>query len=389
MLLMEVFMENSLEKQNEMIMKLLHYFITEKNYNPIILQGAENEIWLENLASDYKIVRIVSNHIHNNEQLTFDIFKTKRVVKKIKKQTCSFNMNVLSIFMDLGENVHLENIKKKNLYFVNLEDEQDLGKYDFITKSFPDITKKLIMNEKGMQLYLKLTKDINVKNQKTNREVEDVFKEKNPIITRILIAFNIMIYLYMVLTGNGQSFMAKFAVFGPYIKFGQYYRLLTGAFIHANIFHLLFNCYALYIIGSQVESYLGKAKYTFIYLISAISSSLLSMLFAGGNYYSVGASGAIFGLMGALLYFGYYYRVYLGNVLKSQIIPLILINLIIGFVSPGIDNFGHIGGLIAGILSTYAVGVKYKTGIFEKTNGWILLIIYFAFLIYMAFSYAM
>lgn len=382
-------MENSLEKQNEMIMKLLHYFITEKNYNPIILQGAENEIWLENLESDYKIVRIVSNHIHNNEQLTFDIFKTKRVVKKIKKQTFSFNMNVLSIFTDLGENVHLENGKNKNLYFVNLEDEKDLNKYDFVTKSFPDITKKLVMNEKGMQLYLKLTKDINVKNQKTNREVEDVFKEKNPIITRILVAVNIMIYLYMVLTGNSELFTAKFAVFGPYVQFGEYYRLITGAFIHSDIFHLLFNCYALYIIGSQVETYLGKFKYTFIYFLSAISSSLLSMLFARGNYYSVGASGAIFGLMGALLYFGYYYRVYLGNVLKSQIIPLIIINLIIGFVSPGIDNFGHIGGLIGGVLTTYAVGVKYKTGSFEKINGWILLFIYFIFLIYMAFSYAM
>lgn len=382
-------MDNSLEKQNEIIMKLLHYFITEKNYNPIILQGAENEIWLENLSSDYKIVRIVSGHIHNNEQLTFDIFKTKRVVKKIKKQTFSLNMNVLSFFTDLGENVHLENVKKNHMYFVNVSDEKDLNKYDFVLKSFPDITKKLVMNEKGMQLYLKITRDINVKNQRTNREVEDVFKEKTPIVTRILVALNIMIYFYMVLTGNSELFTARFALFGPYVQLGQYYRLFTAAFLHADIFHLLFNCYALYIIGSQVESYLGKFKYIVIYIISIFSSSLLSMLFAGGNYFSVGASGAIFGLMGALLYFGYYYRVYLGNVLKSQIIPLIVINLIIGFVAPDIDNFGHIGGLIGGILATYAVGIKYKTRSFEKINGWILLFIYFAFLIFMAFSYAM
>ncbi len=382
-------MDNSLEKQNEIIMKLLHYFITEKNYNPIILQGAENEIWLENLSSDYKIVRIVSGHIHNNEQLTFDIFKTKRVVKKIKKQTFSLNMNVLSFFTDLGENVHLENVKKNHMYFVNVSDEKNLNKYDFVLKSFPDITKKLVMNEKGMQLYLKITRDINVKNQRTNREVEDVFKEKTPIVTRVLVALNIMIYFYMVLTGNSELFTARFALFGPYVQLGQYYRLFTAAFLHADIFHLLFNCYALYIIGSQVESYLGKFKYIVIYIISIFSSSLLSMLFAGGNYFSVGASGAIFGLMGALLYFGYYYRVYLGNVLKSQIIPLIVINLIIGFVAPDIDNFGHIGGLIGGILATYAVGIKYKTGSFEKINGWILLFIYFAFLIFMAFSYAM
>ena len=381
-------MDESLEKQNEMIMKLLHYFITEKNYNPIILQGADNEIWLENLDSDYKIVRIVANHIHNNEQLTFDIFKTKRVVKKIKKQTCSFNINVLSIFTDLGENVDLTQTKNHNMAFVNLKEEQDLKKYDFVTKAFPDITKKLVMNEKGMQLYLKLTKDINDKNQKTNREVEDVFKKKNPIVTRILVAINIIIYLFMLLTNNADLFTARFAVYGPYIQAGEYYRLITGAFLHADIFHLLFNCYALYIIGSQVENFLGKFKYLIIYFISAFTSSLLSMIFAGSSSYSVGASGAIFGLMGALLYFGYYYRVYLGNILKSQIIPLIVINLVIGFASPDIDNFGHIGGLLGGILSTYAVGVKYKSGTFEKANGWILLLIFIAFLLFMAFSYA-
>lgn len=381
-------MDESLEKQNEIIMKLLHYFITEKNYNPIILQGADNEIWLENMESDYKIVRIVANHIHNNEQLTFDIFKTKRVVKKIKKQTCTLNINVLSIFTDLGDNVDLDHIKKGHMFFVNLEDEKDLNKYDFVTKVFPDITKKLVMNEKGMQLYLKLTKDINKKNQQTNKEVEDIFKKKNPIITRVLVALNIMIYLYMLLSGNSDTFIAKYAVYGPYIQAGEYYRLLTGAFIHANIFHLLFNCYALYIIGSQVESFLGKVKYIFIYILSAITSSLLSMILSGTSSYSVGASGAIFGLLGALFYFGYYYRVYLGNVLKSQIIPLIVINLLIGFITPGIDNYGHIGGLIGGVLSTYAVGVKYKSGSFEKVNGWIMLLIYVGFLLFMAFSYA-
>ena len=83
-----------------------------------------------------------------------------------------------------------------------------------------------------------------------------------------------------------------------------------------------------------------------------------------------------------------------GKILKfkinsfSQIIPLIVINLVIGFASPDIDNFGHIGGLLGGILSTYAVGVKYKSGTFEKANGWILLLIFIAFLLFMAFSYA-
>ena len=99
--------EMMLDEKNVLAMKLLHYFITERNYNPIILQGVENEIWLENLNEDCKVIRIVSNYIHNKEQLDFDTFKTKKILSKIKKKTFSLNMNVLSIFLDLSENVDL------------------------------------------------------------------------------------------------------------------------------------------------------------------------------------------------------------------------------------------------------------------------------------------
>ena len=110
---------------------------------------------------------------------------------------------------------------------------------------------------------------------------------------------------------------------------------------------------------------------------------MLSIFFSNG--YSIGASGAIFGLMGALLYFGYHYRVYLDSVVKSQIIPLIVLNLLIGFTSTGIDNWAHIGGLVGGILATMAVGVKYKSTKFEMINGAIMYLIFVGFLGYMVF----
>ena len=116
-----------------------------------------------------------------------------------------------------------------------------------------------------------------------------------------------------------------------------------------------------------------------------MTASLFSMIFNSNP--SIGASGAIFGLMGALVYFGYHYRVYLGNVLKSQIIPLILFNLLIGALSTGIDNFAHIGGLIGGLLITSALGIKYKSSTSQMVNGWILSAIYLGFIIFMAFFY--
>ena len=121
-------------------------------------------------------------------------------------------------------------------------------------------------------------------------------------------------------------------------------------------------------------------------MVAGISGALCSMMF-GGNSASIGASGAIFGLMGALVYFGYHYRVYLGNVVKSQIIPLILLNLIFGFTMTGIDNFAHIGGLIGGTLMSIALGVKDKSSWFERINGWIITIIFLVFSVYMAFVY--
>ena len=379
--------EMMLDNKNTITMKLLHYFITEKNYNPIILQGVEDEIWLENLEEDYKVIRIVSSYIHNNEQFNFDKFKTKRIMKKIKKKTLSLNMNVFSIFLNLGDNVTEMTNENANAICVKIEAESDFGKSEIIKKAFPDLDKKLKFTEQGMELFMKITGDINKHNREDASRIEKVFKQKIPVITYILIAINIVVYVFGIFFTNYDAYISVFGIHGDSIRAGQIYRLLTGIFIHSSITHIAFNCYALYVIGSQLESFFGKWKYTIIYLFSGLIGGLFSMTF-GGNYISVGASGAIFGLMGSLLYFGYHYRVYLGNVVKSQILPLVLTNLLIGFIVPGIDNYAHIGGLIGGALITIALGVKDKSTAFEKINGFIVAAIFLAFTLYMAFVYA-
>ena len=374
-----------LDDKNMIVMKLLHYFITEKNYNPIILQGAENEIWLENMDEDYKIVRIVSNYIHNDEQFKFDVFKTKRIVKKIKKKTFSLNMNTLSFFLDLGENVNLTS--SKDLECIKVEDESDIKKSDIVKSVFPDLSKKLKFSEEGVQLFIKITNDINSHNKEDAEKVDEVFKIKYPIVTYLLVILNILLYFVPILTNTYDDIINNFCIYPLAIRNGQIYRLLTGTFLHANIIHLGFNCYALYVIGTQLESFLGKLKYLGVYLFSALTGSLLSMLFLG-NGASIGASGAIFGLMGSLVYFGYHYRVYLGTALKSQIIPLIVINLLLGFMLNDVDIAAHIGGLIGGYLITMGLGLKYKSSWFEKLNGFIVSIVYLVFLVAMAFIYA-
>ena len=379
--------EITLDDKNVLTMKLLHYFITEKNYNPIILQGVDNEIWLENLDEDCEVIRIVSGYIHNDEQFNFDVFKTKRIVKKIKKKTFSFHMNVMSIFLDMGDNVTKEINEDPRLLAINVKEEKDILNSDIIKNKFPDLGKKMKYSEDGFELFAKITSDINEHNKKDATRLESVFKDKGPYITYFILALNIIFFFVPILLGQYQNIINDYCVHGPSIRGGQYYRLITGMFLHGNVFHLFFNCYALYVLGSQIENFLGRIKYVIIYLFSGIMGALFSMTFSG-PIGSIGASGAIFGLMGALLYFGYHYRVYLGSVIKSQIIPLIIVNLAIGFIFSGIDNFAHIGGLIGGTMITMALGVKDKSTTFEKVNGWIITLIFIAFITYMAFVYS-
>ena len=378
-------MPEQLDRKNVLAMKLLHYFITEKNYNPIILQGAEDEIWLENMDSDYKIIRIVSNHIINDEQFDFDIFKTKHIMRKIKRKTFSLSMNALSIFTDLDEDVKVDSTK--NIDCISLYDEKDLSKYKFVYDTFPDISKKMKFSEDGLQLFMKITIDINKKNKDDAVKVDEVFKKKVPYITYALIIINAIIFCLMFFGNYETEFINKYSVWGyGIVNYQEYYRLITGAFLHAEPLHFIFNMYALYIIGSQMESFLGKGKYLIVYFFSTIVGSLFSIIFS--KYASIGASGAIFGLLGSLLYFGYHYRVYFGTVLKNQIIPIIVINLAIGFfLSDNIDNFAHIGGLVGGVLITMGVGVKYKSTKQEQINGCIVSLLLIAFLLFVAFNY--
>ena len=265
-------------------MKLIHYFITEQGYNPIILHGAKDEIWLENTDQDYQIVRIVTNYIHNDEQFNFDIYRTQQIMKRIKRKTLSFKMNALSIFINLGENVHLSEMEVDHIDCIEIKDIQDIKQYDFVTETFPNITKIDKVTEKGLELFMKLTEEINQKNQEDAEKAEDVFRKKRPIVTYALIIGCLILFVATLFCGN--PFFQGNAVilyeFGGLVNFttmgnfSELYRLVTSMFLHAGILHLLFNMYALYIIGPQLESFFGKAKYLIIYLGSGIIGGLMS-----------------------------------------------------------------------------------------------------------------
>ena len=368
--------------KDELIMSLVHYFVTEENYTPINVQGAQNEIWLENLDGPYKIVRINSKYIHNDEQYNFDLFKMKFVIRQIKKKTLSLKMNVLNICLDLNNIVKIDEEDKK-ISTINVSDINDLKKNKLLKKLYPKIEKNNFTKTDSLMNIIHATEDINNKTARENDKYEDIFKPKPIIVTKIIMLICFGMYIASLLVNN--NFNVALILLGAnnrsLVLGGQVWRLLTSAFLHGNLLHLLVNMYSLWIIGSQVETYIGRWKFLVIYLLSAIMGSLFSIVFYA-NSISIGASGALFGLMGALLYFGYHYRLYLSNTLTSQIIPIIVLNLLFGFTVPGIDNACHIGGLIGGYLSTMIVGLKYKSKISENINGIIVYLLLVAFLVY-------
>ncbi|WP_251861213.1 rhomboid family intramembrane serine protease [Clostridium sp. Marseille-Q2269] len=189
-------------------------------------------------------------------------------------------------------------------------------------------------------------------------------KDKSGIITKTIIGINIFMYLITAfLSGNIFNSNIKVLVFlgakvNSFISNGQYYRLITAMFLHGGLIHLALNMYALNSIGPLVEMYFGKVKYLIIYFISGILSSYFSYVFSPSV--SIGASGAIFGILGATLIIAYRNRKRGGKEFLNNIISVIGINLILGFSIPNVDNFGHIGGLIGGVIVTLVLFLYSK-----------------------------
>jgi len=365
-----------------LVMKLIHYFITNKNYKPVLVHGINNEVWLENMDSNIKIIRIVTNYIHNSEQLNFDEYKLNKLVRQIKIKTFTLNLKTMSFYIDINEDLKLENTN--NNLKINALDEKTIFSNDDVLKYFNDIKNDFKYTEDDNLIYQKINNDILKKNLSDTEKINDLFTPKKPIVTNILMVIMSIIFALMYLLGSGSLNIKTLINFGALINDGNIIRVISSIFLHIGIIHFLCNMYSLRLIGSKVESFYGHFKYLIIFIYSGIIGNLLSLVLLGNNNVSAGASGSIFGLMGALLYFALNQRTYMQDALRREIIPIIILNLFISF-TPGINLYAHVGGLIGGIIISTALGIKYKSSKVEKVNGTIVSIVLFAILFYMSF----
>ena len=181
------------------------------------------------------------------------------------------------------------------------------------------------------------------------------FEGTGALVTKALIAVNIVVYVITAAQGQGinnpgggvGSLYFKWILFGPAVANGDWWRLITSTFLHANLLHIGLNMYFLWFVGSAVESFLGRGRFLLVYLVSGLAGSA-GALMVDPRVPTVGASGAIFGILGAAVVLERQ-RVY---VLGGQAVGLIVISLIFSFAFSGISYGGHIGGLIGGVLCT-------------------------------------
>jgi membrane associated rhomboid family serine protease len=178
------------------------------------------------------------------------------------------------------------------------------------------------------------------------------FEGTGALVTKALLAINIGVYVITAAQGGGLnspggSLFLRWLLYGPAVANGDWWRLFTSAFLHANLIHIAFNMYFLWFVGSAVEQALGRGRFILLYIVSALAGSAGALVWTPTSP-TVGASGALFGLLGAALILERQRNYVLGG----SAMGLIVINLILSFAISGISIGGHVGGLIGGVLCT-------------------------------------
>lgn len=189
--------------------------------------------------------------------------------------------------------------------------------------------------------------------------------------TGALLTFTVLVFLGQLLSQGLLGFdllLALGAKANAALTGGQYWRFLTPIFLHVGLLHVFVNMYSLYVIGPPVEGPYGPARFLLVYFISGVAGVAASLAFSPQP--SAGASGAIFGVLGALAGFLYNHRRLFGRAGRGQlrhIAFVALANLAIG-LSPGIDNWGHLGGLIAGLALGLLLGPRFERSFLEPPD---------------------
>ncbi|MFD6211077.1 MULTISPECIES: rhomboid family intramembrane serine protease [unclassified Peribacillus] len=337
------------------------------DYRMITVTENHQEIWLESDKNkEFPVIRLIRHDLDWANWLKRDIDRTLQNGERIRRKLYKKPINILSIYVskfapvdDYDFSLQVASFKKTkvNTFILTCETIHDsLQKLEHVLKK-PLSIQVLQEDEIDEESILALKKDAISESVKKAKAEQKVFQNANkPIFTYIFMAIQIAVFVLMEFNGgstNSKTLIEFGAKFSPYIIEGEWWRFFTPMIVHIGFVHLLMNTFSLYLIGAEVERIYGNARFLFIYIFAGFAGTLGSFILTPNL--SAGASGAIFGCFGALLYFGIVYPKLFMRSMGSSVIVLIIINLIYGFSVSGIDNAGHIGGLIGGFLAAGVV----------------------------------
>ncbi len=350
--------------------KLAHYLIYEKEYNIIQLSKSQNELWLEKLENkEAQVIRILLHNLDWSNWLQRDLERTVANGESIRKQIKKGSLNVINVYVTPFPPVddyefRIEkpflhpNGEKTKVTSIICDQQNGVKNIESILQDSIEMEWKSEYSELEVEEEKKAA--LSSANQKVQSQ-KAVFENGKPFFTYFFIAIQVIVFLLMEVAG-GSTTTSVLIDFGAKVNWlildGEWWRLFAPIVLHIGVLHLLMNTLALYYIGITVEKIFGNVRFLFIYLLAGFSGSLASLLFSPNI--SAGASGAIFGLFGALLYFGVVFPKLFFRTMGINILFVIGINLVFGFSFSGIDNAGHIGGLLGGFLGAAIVHFPKK-----------------------------
>lgn len=355
---------------NHIAFELIQY----GDYDLLHINEQNNEIWLEKYENrESKVIRLTTVGFDWKNELQRDITKTINRVQGLGRLLVGRKINVQNIYVSqfapvdnwemLKRPIYYKGPKEMNIhvYYINQENYEDEIKRfskDVMHISFPEIDLDPIVLQANLQNYELYLRNLLIEKRKRDQAI---FSYGKPIFTYLLIGLNILYFFIIEMFGSSTDVphLVQFgAKFNPLIMDHEWWRILTSMFIHIGFIHLFMNMIALFYLGTAVERIFGPAKFLIIYFLGGIVGGLASFAFT--TNVSAGASGAIFGLFGAILFFGLKERKLFLQTIGRPILIIIVFNVIIGFTAPQIDNSAHLGGLLAGFLSSGIVNLPNR-----------------------------
>lgn len=363
--------------------RFAYELIKNEGYDIIHLNAERSEIWLEKYENRIsKVIRLIHKEFDWKNHLKADIASAFQRIKMLQKMFIGKSIEVYNIYISTYEPVddwqrllrpmqlkERKSVKMKVFYFSseNIESEIERMKQE-ISLSFIDNTKLPTLEEQEQRVHLyKLNLSRYLHHKK--RERENIFSYGKPLFTYILLAFNLFMFMMLELNGSSldvHNLIKNGAKYNPAIIDGEWWRIISSMFLHIGVFHLFMNMLALYYLGTAVERIYGSLRFLIIYFLAGIGGGIVSFAFSVSV--SAGASGALFGLFGALLFFGVVHKKLFLQTMGRGLLLVVGINIVFGFLVPQIDMGAHLGGLIFGFIASAIVHLpKNKQKLLQST----------------------